>query len=65
MLPDTSVVGKQWISGATKVTSTCAIVPTHEPWDRTAMGNGKLQMAAGITQMAANSGGYSAAASLF
>jgi hypothetical protein len=64
-LPDTSVVGKQWISGATKVDSTCAIVPTHEPWDRTAMGNGKLQMAAGIAQMAANSGGYSAAASLF
>jgi len=62
-LPDTSVVGKQWISGATKVDSTCAIVPTHEPWDRTAMGNGKLQMAAGIAQMAANSGGYQAAAS--
>lgn len=63
LLPDTSVVGKQWISGVTKITTTCAIAPTHEPWDRTAMGNGKLQMAAGIAQMVANQGGYAAASS--
>ena len=62
-LPDTSVVGQQWISGVTKVTTTCTIAPTHEPWDRTAMADGKLQMAAGIAQMAAGAGGYQAAAS--
>jgi hypothetical protein len=63
MLPDTSFLGKSWVPGATKIMTSCSVAPAHEPWDRTAAGNGKVQLAAGIAQMAASNGGYNAVAS--
>ena len=63
MLPDTTFVGKQWTSGTSKIMTSCMVAPAHEPWDRTAAGNGKIQMAAGLAQMAAGNGGYQAVAS--
>lgn len=60
MLPDTGIIGNQWIAGTTKIMTSCSVAPAHEPWDRTAAGNGKVQLAAGVAQMAAGNGGYQA-----
>lgn len=60
MLPDTTFVGTQWLGGASKIMTSCSVAPAHEPWDRTAAGNGKIQLAAGVAQMAAGNGGYQA-----
>jgi hypothetical protein len=62
MLPDTTLVGQSWTAGVSKIMTTCSVAPAHEPWDRTAAGNGKIQLAAGVAQMVASNGGYSAVA---
>ena len=61
-LDDTTWVGNQWLPGATKITTTCRVVPAHEPWDRTKSGGNKMVgLAVGVAQMLAGGGGISPA----
>jgi hypothetical protein len=62
MLPDTGLLGQSWASGVSKIMTSCSVAPAHEPWDRSAAGNGKIQLAAGVAQMVAGNGGYNAVA---
>jgi hypothetical protein len=62
-LDDTTWVGNQWLPGATKITTTCSVVPAHEPWDRTKSGGNKIVgLAVGVAQMLAGGGGIQAGA---